>query len=338
MGGGIADRGGTADRVAEEHGAVDGAGVEQARQQVGVADGAGRDAIGVGATLPGPVRRDDTPARRQPGAQGREVAGTVADGVQADDGRSAALVVDRQVDAVDGDAAGGGRRADGRSQALHSDGSITRDARGSTVLDPRPMARRLPPPRPRRGSPAATRARLVEAAARLFNRDGFHGTDSNRIARAAGYAPGSFYKHFADKRAIFLEVYEGWVTAEWQAVERAIAAGGSAEATAARIVALLLAFHRRWRGFRASLRALVATDAAARRCHRRQRARQLKLLREMRVRLRDPARSAEEDALLLFTLERVCDAAADGELRDLGLSSAAMVRRLEGLVRAQLGA
>ena len=200
------------------------------------------------------------------------------------------------------------------------------------------MARRLPPPRPRRGSPAATRARLVEAAARLFNRDGFHGTDSNRIARAAGYSPGSFYKHFADKRAVFLEVYEDWVTAEWQAVERVIAAGGSAEVTAARIVALLLAFHRRWRGFRASLRALVATDAAARRCHRRQRARQLKLLREMRLRQRGPARSAEEDALLLFTLERVCDAAAAGELGDLGLSTAAMVRRLEGLVRDQLGA
>jgi AcrR family transcriptional regulator len=200
------------------------------------------------------------------------------------------------------------------------------------------MARRLPSPRPRRGSPAATRARLVEAAARLFNRDGFHGTDSNRIARAAGYAPGSFYKHFPDKRAIFLEAYEGWVTAEWQAVERAIAAGGSVDATAARIVALLLLFHRRWRGFRASLRALVATDAAARRSHRRQRVRQLKLLREMRVRLGSPPRSAEDDALLLFTLERVCDAVADGEVRHLGLSTAAMVRRLEGLVGAQLGA
>jgi AcrR family transcriptional regulator len=200
------------------------------------------------------------------------------------------------------------------------------------------MARRLPSPRPRRGSPAATRARLVEAAARLFNRDGFHGTDSNRIARAAGYAPGSFYKHFPDKRAIFLEAYEGWVTAEWRAVERVIAAGGSVDATAARIVALLLSFHRRWRGFRASLRALVATDAAARRSHRRQRVRQLRLLREMRIRLGSPPRSAEDDALLLFTLERVCDAAADGEVRDLGLSTAAMVRRLEGLVRAQLGA
>src|SRR5262249_32231090 len=112
----------------------------------------------------------------------------------------------------------------------------------------------------------------------------------------------------------------------------------SEEATAARIVALLLALHRRWRGFRASLRALVATDAAARRSHRRQRVRQLRLLRELRVRYGGPALAAEDDALLLFTLERVCDAAADGELRDLGLSRAAMVRRLEGLVPTQLGA
>ena len=98
-----------------------------------------------------------------------------------------------------------------------------------------------PTDRPRRGTPADTRARLVAAAARVFNRDGFHGTDSNRIARAAGYAPGSFYKHFADKRAIFLEAWEAWVTAEWAAVETALAAGGDAAAVATRIVAVVLA-------------------------------------------------------------------------------------------------
>src|SRR5439155_19483347 len=74
--------------------------------------------------------------------------------------------------------------------------------------------------RPRRGSPAETRARLVAAAAREFGRVGYDGTDSNRLARAAGYAPGTFYKHFADKRAIFLEAYRAWVTAEWVAIDR----------------------------------------------------------------------------------------------------------------------
>jgi AcrR family transcriptional regulator len=51
--------------------------------------------------------------------------------------------------------------------------------------------------RPRRGTPAQTRERLVAAAAILFNRAGYHGTDSNRIARAAGYSTGTFYLNYA---------------------------------------------------------------------------------------------------------------------------------------------
>ena len=60
--------------------------------------------------------------------------------------------------------------------------------------------------------PEETRSKLVEAAGRLFNSVGYFGTDSNRIAREAGHAPGTFYVHFADKREIFLEVYRGWVS------------------------------------------------------------------------------------------------------------------------------
>ena len=60
-----------------------------------------------------------------------------------------------------------------------------------------PTLRRRPM-RPKRGQSADTRERLVAAAAAVFNRDGYHGTDSNRLARAAGYAPATFYKHFPD--------------------------------------------------------------------------------------------------------------------------------------------
>jgi AcrR family transcriptional regulator len=42
-------------------------------------------------------------------------------------------------------------------------------------------------------------AQVVAAAAELFNRDGWR-RPAGRIARAAGYAVGTFYKHFADKR------------------------------------------------------------------------------------------------------------------------------------------
>jgi AcrR family transcriptional regulator len=188
--------------------------------------------------------------------------------------------------------------------------------------------------RPRRGTPGETRARLVEAAARVFNRVGYHATDSNRLARAAGYAPGTFYKHFADKRAIFLAVYDAWVTAEWAAVERALGAGSGDVAT--RIVDEVLAYHRRWRVLRTSLQVLVRTDPGVRAAYRRQRARQLRMLARLRARACARARPAAADLVLLYTLERTCDALADGEVEALGGSRAGTTRLLRGLVRAAL--
>ena len=55
---------------------------------------------------------------------------------------------------------------------------------------------------------------------------GFHGTDSNHIAREAGYSTGVFYKHFADKRDIFLAAYETWVVSEWKGFESELSLGG----------------------------------------------------------------------------------------------------------------
>jgi AcrR family transcriptional regulator len=197
-------------------------------------------------------------------------------------------------------------------------------------------ARRAPAPaeRPRRGTAAATRARLVAAAAVVFNRDGYHGTDSNRLARAAGYAPATFYKHFPDKRALFLAVYEAWVTAEWAAIERVLRADVPSATRAARIVTMVVALHRRWRGLRAGLRALVATDAGARAFYRAQRRRQLQFM--SRLGGRAPGRRSEDAAVLLFTLERVADAIAEGELHDLHLALAPTLARLRALVSHHL--
>lgn len=192
------------------------------------------------------------------------------------------------------------------------------------------------PKRPARGTPAETRARLLAAAAEELNRVGYHGTDSNRLARAAGYAPGTFYKHFADKKEVLLAAYEGWVTTEWAAIEDALAAGGAPAALAAQIVDGVLELHRRWRGLRASLRALVATDADARAVYRAQRVRQLDTLARLRVALGTPPRAREDDAMLLFALERVADGLADGEARALGLGADALRARLCAQVAAHL--
>ena len=189
--------------------------------------------------------------------------------------------------------------------------------------------RRLP--RPRRGRPQHTRERLVAAAAVVFNRDGYDGTDSNRIARAAGYSPATFYKHFADKRAIFLAAYERWVDTEWSRIEREIRRAQSASERAARIVELTLRHHTRWRGLRASLRALVGRDAAVRAFYRRQRRRQLETLAQF-SRRRGGASARAGHAVLLYTLERVCDAIADGELPDLDVTREETTKLLRALV------
>ncbi len=199
--------------------------------------------------------------------------------------------------------------------------------------------------RRRRGTADATRARLVATGAEVFNRDGYHGTDSNRLARAAGYAPATFYKHFPDKRALFLAVYEAWVTAEWAAVERVVRSAASPQGRAARIVAMVVALHRRWRGLRAGLRVLVATDATARAFYRAQRRRQLRMLAAFRgsasrrghgARAAETSRTSEDDAILLFTLERVADAIAEGELHDLGVAVEPTLARLRALVLQHL--
>lgn len=191
--------------------------------------------------------------------------------------------------------------------------------------DPRKVPRTS---RLRRGTPERTRQRLITAAAHLFNRVGYHGTDSNRIAKEAGYSTGTFYKHFKDKREVFLAAYEAWVTAEWDAVSAELASGKAREAVARGLVGVSIEFHTRWRGLRASLRELVFSDAVVRRFYLAQRRRQLDIMRELRATSGAPARSREDDAVHLFTTERTYDAFAQGELRDLGLDPKVLIERM----------
>lgn len=55
---------------------------------------------------------------------------------------------------------------------------------------------------------AATRARLVEAAADVFARAGFHGASVDDVAEAAGFSKGAVYSNFAGKDELFLAVLD----------------------------------------------------------------------------------------------------------------------------------
>lgn len=51
-----------------------------------------------------------------------------------------------------------------------------------------------------------TRRRLIEAGTRAFAKLGYHGMKIAAVAREAGVANGTFYLHFKDKQALFLEI------------------------------------------------------------------------------------------------------------------------------------
>jgi AcrR family transcriptional regulator len=176
----------------------------------------------------------------------------------------------------------------------------------------------------------------LETASIVFNRAGFHGTDSNQIAHEAGYATGTFYKHFKDKKEIFLAVYERWVTKEWKAIEDALSTGGTPRQIARTLVDLSITFHTRWRGLRSSLLVLVFTDADVRRFYREQRRRQLDMMAGIRASIGAPHRTREEDAIHLYMAERVFDAIANGEPSPLGLDRTLVVEEVVNRVEALL--
>jgi AcrR family transcriptional regulator len=83
-----------------------------------------------------------------------------------------------------------------------------------------------------------TRARLVAAAREEFVDHGFAGTDSNKIARRAGFAPQTFYRWFKDKTDIFLAVYGGWQREDGVTIGRLIGQGATGASLAEALIGL----------------------------------------------------------------------------------------------------
>jgi AcrR family transcriptional regulator len=57
-----------------------------------------------------------------------------------------------------------------------------------------------------------TRTRILNAALKLFARQGYDGTTTRDLAERAGVAEGTLFRHFANKKAILIEVAtQGWI-------------------------------------------------------------------------------------------------------------------------------
>ena len=108
-------------------------------------------------------------------------------------------------------------------------------------------------PKPKRKRPSDDTGKLLlKAAAAEFNQRGFDGTDTNRIARRAGFAPQTFYRWYKDKEEIFIEVYREWQSSEAQAIGSLL----QVDADDAALVNACVGYHESYRKFRRSLRQL----------------------------------------------------------------------------------
>ena len=159
------------------------------------------------------------------------------------------------------------------------------------------------------------REKLIEAARLEFEDHGYDGTNSNAIARRADFAPQTFYRHFADKRAVFLTVYQAWAAAAARDLSTA--------ATPQAIAEVLIQHHRSHRIFRRSLRALTVSDPGVGKARAEARLQQMQNLAG-RTKISEPAHLLAG----ILKIERLSDAIADGEFVACGINEEDAVAEL----------
>ena len=181
------------------------------------------------------------------------------------------------------------------------------------------------PKRPRDGQ--ATRKALLDAAMAEFNEVGFEQTNSNRIAARAGYAPQSFYNHFADKLAIFIECYTQWVDAEFAHLADIRTADAAARQ--------MIRHHQLDVGFRRTLRHLSLVEPRMRRARADNRNRQINAMRNRLPHLQ--RRTDANIAAGILLVERLADCCADAELSDMGINGQDAIHELAMLIANRFG-
>lgn len=169
-----------------------------------------------------------------------------------------------------------------------------------------------------------TRDRLLAAARNEFNEQGYDGTDSNRIARRAGFAPQTFYRWFEDKTQIFIEVYNRW----WEEEASVLSRLHRENAPTAQLVEALIAHHSAHKRFRRGLRQLTYEDEKVRKARAASRLRQVELAHEWNTTL-----ARDDIAVVLLELERLADALAEDEFSDMGFGPSAAKARLADLIQ-----
>lgn len=170
-----------------------------------------------------------------------------------------------------------------------------------------------------------TSERLVSAAMAEFNQDGYFATDSNKIARRAGFAPQTFYRWFKDKTDVFLAAYQ-----KWSEQELLLLGGLTLEKVSAdQVVDIIIKHHLDYVLFRRSLRQLSVENPIVRQIRAETRLSQMSFIQQ-RFGLDD--KSKGDFFALMFQIERLADALAEGEFQDLQVEETEIRQTMIGLV------
>jgi TetR/AcrR family transcriptional repressor of nem operon len=106
---------------------------------------------------------------------------------------------------------------------------------------------------PRDGS--STRTRILDAAERLVERNGFAATSVDVILEASGSSKGAFFHHFDSKRALARALVERYVDADLVLLHEGLSAASEVEGPVERVLAFL-GHYERW------AEELVSADSA----------------------------------------------------------------------------
>lgn len=171
----------------------------------------------------------------------------------------------------------------------------------------------------------STELKLVQAAMAEFAEHGYTNTDSNKIARRAGFAPQTFYRWFKDKISIFIATYRLWEEDEWQILTMLM----QQQAAPSQIAQAVVAQHRAHLLFRRSLRQLALEHPQVRQARAESRLRQVGRIREWSDTL---LTDTESLMVMLLQIERLADAVAEGELRDMGLDDEMAMQAMSTMI------
>lgn len=180
------------------------------------------------------------------------------------------------------------------------------------------------PPKLAAGEGPDTATALLQAAAAEFVEVGFHDTDTNRIAKRAGFAPQTFYRWYTDKLDIFIKVYQAWEEAEHSILDSLL----TERAPPIQIAERCVQGHQSFLQFRRSLRQLTLNEPRVRAARAASRLQQIAHIRK------HSAQAASDGTLaaLLIQIERLSETLAEGEFADLGMDVAPAYAALAGLI------